>query len=114
MINIDNLNQVKIEVFLPPEALETVCRALAAENAGVIGNYDNTFATTEVTGHWRPLENANPYLGTVGKIETAREIKLEVNCNIKYVPAVLKAIRAAHPYEEPLINVLPVINHLFE
>ena len=114
MINFENLNEVKIEVFLPPEAVEKVCRALTAEQAGVIGNYDNTYATTEVTGHWRPLENANPYLGTVGEIETAREIKLEVNCQIKYVSSVLKAIRAAHPYEEPLINVLPVINFLFE
>lgn len=114
MKNFDNLNEVKIEVFLPPEAVETVCKALTSEKAGVIGNYDNTYATTEVTGHWRPLENASPYIGTIGEIETAREIKLEVNCRVEYVPAVLKAIRAAHPYEEPLINVLPVINFLFE
>ena len=114
MKNFDTLNQVKIEVFLPPESVETVCNPLTAENAGLIGNYDNTYATYEVIGHWRPLENANPFLGTPGEIETAREIKLEVNCHRKYVSAVLKAIRAVHPYEEPLINVLPVINFLFE
>jgi hypothetical protein len=114
MINFENLSEVKIEVFLPPEAIEAVRQALTAEKAGIIGNYDNTYATTEVTGHWRPLENASPYIGTIGEIETAREIKLEVNCQVKYVSAVLKAIRSAHPYEEPLINVLPVINSLFE
>ena len=114
MINFDNLNEVKIEVFLPPEAVETVCQAITAENAGVIGNYDNCFATSEVEGHWRPLKNANAYIGNVGEIETAREIKLEVNCHKKYVSAVLKTIKAVHPYEEPLINVLPVINFLFE
>ena len=30
------------------------------------------------------------------------------------VKDVLKAIRSAHPYEEPVINVIPLINHLFE
>ena len=113
-MNMQDFSQVKIEIYIPPDYLDVIRLALEKSQAGVIGNYDNCFATSEVEGHWRPFENANPFLGTPGEIETAREIKLEVNCHRKYVSAVLKAIRAVHPYEEPLINVLPVINFLFE
>lgn len=113
-MNLQDFTLVKIEIYAPLENIDAIRLALEKSHAGVIGNYDNCFATSEVKGHWRPLKNANPYIGTIGEIETAREIKLEVNCHKKYVPAVLKTVRAVHPYEEPLINVLPVINFLFE
>jgi hypothetical protein len=66
-----------------------------------------------VEGTWRPLDEARPFMGEVGQISKARELKVEVNCAWEKVPAVLAAIRKVHPYEEPLINVLPLLNHLF-
>ncbi len=111
---IDDVNIFKIEVYLPPEHLETLRKALLDAKAGIVGNYDNVFATTEVTGHWRPLEGAHPFQGKFGEIEIASEIKLEINCAREHVRAALQAIRSAHPYEEPLIRVIPILNQFFE
>ena len=113
-MNLNEITEGKIEIYLPAENLEEMRIALTQAKAGIVGNYDNVFAITEVTGHWRPLEGANPYLGQIGKLETATEIKIELNCEVQYVAGVLRAIRSAHPYEEPLIRVLPILNQFFE
>lgn len=113
-MNLDDIKVVKIEVYLPAENLEEIRNAITASNAGIVGNYDNVFAVTKVTGHWRPLTGANPYLGTTGVLETAPEIKVEINCDIEHVANTLKVIRVAHPYEEPLIRVIPILNQFFE
>lgn len=113
-MNINDFSEVKIEVYLPEVNLAQLQSALHQAGAGIVGNYDNVFATTKVTGHWRPLEGANPAIGTIGEIETAPEIKLEINCKRELISEVLKAIHANHPYEEPLIRVIPILNKFFE
>lgn len=113
-MDINDFTEVKIEVYLPEDFLEDIRKALHSAQAGFVGNYDNVFATIQVTGHWRPLVGADPYQGKIGEMETAPEIKIEINCERKHVTAALKAIRAAHPYEEPLIRVTPILNNFFE
>ena len=39
---------------------------------------------------------------------TATEIKIEVCCRADRLEQTLQAIKAAHPYEEAVINVLPL------
>ncbi len=104
---------VKIEIFLPPESLDEMRQALNAAGAGHIGQYDSCASAIQVRGYWRPLEGARPYLGEAGEVFSGEEIKLEVNCPRAVVPQVLTAIRAHHPYEQPVVNVLPLLNHLF-
>jgi len=113
-MNFNDVTDFKIEIYLPAEHLEAIQVALTAANAGIVGNYDNVFAISQVIGHWRPLEGANPFQGESGKLEIAPEIKLEVNCKKEHVSAALQAIRATHPYEEPLIRVIPIMNQFFE
>lgn len=106
-------SEVKIEVFVPDGYVDRVRLALAEAGAGRLGNYDHCCSITEVRGYWRPLEGANPYQGEIGRVEEGREYKLEVNCPAERVTAALQAIRRVHPYEEPLINVIPLSNHLY-
>ena len=113
-MEINCFTDVKIEVYLPAENLNEMVNALNQAKAGVLGNYDHVFAISEVTGHWRPLEGSNPFIGKAGEMETAPEIKLEINCRREYVTAALLAIRSTHPYEEPLIRVIPILNNFFE
>jgi hypothetical protein len=103
----------KIEIFIPEEFVPALREALADAGAGHIGNYDHCIAYTMVRGSWRPLEGADPYDGEIGKLSEGTEAKVEVNCAAENVPAALKAIRTVHPYEEPLINLIPLGNHLF-
>ena len=105
--------EVKLEIFTPFEAVDAIREALHQAGCGVLGNYDYCCSITEVSGYWRPLKGANPYNGEVGKISEGRECKVEVNCKAENVPVALEAIRATHPYEEPLINIVPLLNHLY-
>ncbi len=109
-----NFTDVKLEIFVPQDHALTIRDELAKIGVGVIGNYDHCVALTQVTGYFRPTEGANPFEGKVGKISVVIEYKLEVNCKRELVNEALKTIRKFHPYEEPLINIFPLVNHLFE
>ncbi|MBL8092436.1 MAG: hypothetical protein JNJ43_19035, partial [Anaerolineales bacterium] len=39
---------------------------------------------------------------------------LEVNCKRELVNQAIQTIKRVHPYEEPLINIFPLANHLFD
>jgi hypothetical protein len=110
----ENFKQVKLEIFVPQGHVSQVREALAQIGAGVIGNYDHCMATTQVTGSFRPLEGANPFEGKIGKLSTVTEYKIEVNCQRELVKQAIQAVKNVHPYEEPLINIIPLANHLFE
>ncbi len=104
----------KIEVFIPDELVFTLRDELAKVNVGVIGNYDHCIAFSLVRGSWRPLEGSHPYNGTIGQISEGTEAKVEVNCKKENVRDALQVIRRVHPYDEPLINIIPLANGLFE
>ncbi|MGE5250891.1 MAG: cytochrome C biogenesis protein [Bacteroidota bacterium] len=103
----------KIEIFIPERFVPALREELARAGAGRIGNYDHCIAYSLIHGSWRPLEGSNPYDGEIGKISEGTEAKVEVNCPADRVRAVLQAIRRVHPYEEPLINLIPLANHLY-
>lgn len=108
-----NFTDVKLEIFVPQDHAMKLADALSEIGVGVIGNYDHCVAMTQVTGYFRPLEGANPYDGKVGEIKVVTEYKLEVNCKRELVKDAMQVIRRVHPYEEPLVNVVPLANHLF-
>jgi hypothetical protein len=108
-----NFTDVKLEIFAPQEYGLTIRDELAKIGVGVIGKYDHCVAITQVTGYFRPLEGANPFDGEIGKIKETVEYKIEVNCKRELVKDAIEMIKRAHPYEEPLINVIPLANHIF-
>jgi hypothetical protein len=98
----------KLEIFIPETHLPALQDALAEAGAGQIGKYDHCLSYSFVTGCWRPLEGAEPYSGQSGQLSREPELKVEVRCRTERLPETLAAIRAAHPYEEPVINVIPL------
>ncbi len=108
-----NFTDVKLEIFTPQAYALTIRDELAKIGVGVIGNYDHCVAIYPVQGYFRPLEGANPFDGEVGKIKETVEYKIEVNCRRELVKDALQVIERLHPYEEPLINVIPLANHPF-
>jgi hypothetical protein len=103
-----NVSKLKLEIFIPETHLAKLRQALQAIGAGKIGNYDSCLAYSHVTGTWRPLQGSQPYIGTCDEISEAPEIKVEVNIQEEALQETLKAIREVHPYEEPVINVIPL------
>ena len=108
-MNID-IKKVKVIVTIPAENTEEVRNAICNEGAGIIGNYTYCTMTTKCIGTFKPSDEANPYIGEKNKIEFVEEDKLEVICDIDIVKRVIKTIREVHPYEEPAIDIIPLIN----
>ena len=109
-----NFTDIKLEIFVPQEHVEKVRDELVKVGVGVIGKYDHCFAISPVQGSFRPLEGANPFDGVIGEIRYTAEYKIEVNCRREQVEEAVRAVRRSHPYEEPLINIFPLANHLFD
>jgi len=110
----ENFTDVKLEIFAPQEYVLQMRDALAEIGVGRIGDYDHCVAFYPVQGTFRPLPGANPFDGEIGVIRETVEYKLEMNCKRELVVDAIKVIRALHPYDEPLINIIPLANHLFE
>ena len=99
----------KIITFIPvgPE-ISAVRDALSAAGAGHIGDYSDCSFATAGTGQFKPLAGAHPTIGDVGRLERVAETKLEMILPRARRAAVVAALRAAHPYEEPAFDVFEV------
>ena len=100
----------KLEIFIPAENVDELLETLANAHAGEIGNYDHCTSITSVQGTYRPLAGANPAVGEVGQLFMGSECKVEVNCREQFLVEAIQAVRNMHPYEEPVINVIPLGN----
>ena len=57
-----------------------------------------------------PSENANPYIGKANELETVEEEQVEVVCDRAIAKQVVAALKSAHPYEEVIIDIMPLID----
>lgn len=105
-----DIQKVKISVTIPPESTETVRNAIFEAGAGIIGDYSHCSIVSKCIGTFKPSKNANPYIGEKNKVDFVEEEKLEFICNINIVSKVIEALRNTHPYEEPAINIVPLID----
>ncbi len=104
------IKEYKIEIFLPDTHVQIMRDRLNEIGVLKVGNYDHVMTISQVTGYWRPLEGAKPYSSKVGEIRSAPECKMELRCGAELVKQALAVIREIHPYEEPVINILPLMN----
>ena len=105
-----NVNRVKIFVTVPVENVNEVREAVCNAGAGIIGEYTFCTSSTKSIGTFIPSENANPHIGERNKLEFVEEEKLEFVCDIEKVKSVIKELRKSHPYEEPAIDIIPLID----
>ncbi len=105
-----DVKRVKIFVTVPIENAEAVRTSACKAGGGVIGNYSFCTSSTKSVGTFVPNEKANPYIGKKETLEFVEEEKLEFVCDVEKVKKVLVALRKAHPYEEPAIDIVPLID----
>jgi len=108
-----DIKRVKIFVAIPKENVEGVRNAVCNAGAGIIGNYSFCTSTTKSLGTFKPNEKANPYVGTNNKLEFVEEETLEFICDVENVKNVLLELRKSHPYEEPAIDIYPLIDEKY-
>ncbi|HEY3737373.1 MAG TPA: Nif3-like dinuclear metal center hexameric protein [Jatrophihabitans sp.] len=96
----------KLVVFVPRVDAERLIDVLAAAGAGALGDYDRCAWVTDGTGTFRPLTGATPAVGGIGEIERVAESRVEMIVPAHRRAAVIAALHAAHPYEEPAFDLL--------
>lgn len=105
-----DVRKVKIIVTVPVENSKEIRNAICEEGAGIIGNYTYCTMSTKCIGTFKPSDHANPYIGENNKLEFVEEEKIEAVCDISIAKRVLKKLREVHPYEEPAIDIIPLID----
>lgn len=107
------LNRVKIIVTVPIANINEIREAICESGAGIIGNYTHCSMSSKCIGTFKPNDDANPYIGKNNNLEFVEEEKLEVVCDVKKVKEVISKLREVHPYEEPAIDIIPLIEESY-
>ena len=102
------MKHFKIVVFVPETHADQLREAIGNAGAGQIGNYSHCTFSVKGMGRFRPDAGANPTIGEVDVFEAVAEERIETVCSEEKLSDVLKAIRNAHPYEEPATDVYPL------
>jgi len=98
----------KLVVFVPVESLADVSNAVFAAGAGAIGNYSHCSFGNEGTGTFLPLKGAKPAIGSRGTLEKVPEVRFETIVPDRKLDEVIAAIKQAHPYDTPALDVFRI------
>ncbi len=96
--------------FVPRDAAARVLDALSDAGAGAIGNYARAAFLNDGIGTFTPLAGAAPTIGVVGRVEEVSETRIEMVLSRSHRDAVVRALRASHPYEQPAYTVVELAN----
>ena len=99
-------NFFKIRTAVPVANASVVRQAMGDAGAGVQGNYSHCSGSYLTTGRFTPLAGANPAIGSVGQPEEVEEEMIEMLCHKDKIQQVIVALKKAHPYEEPAIDII--------
>jgi dinuclear metal center YbgI/SA1388 family protein len=95
----------KIVTFVPPEHAQSVADAMTDVGAGTIGEYLRCTWHITGDGSFLPTERAQPMIGEPGRVERTHEARVEVRAPRPLREQVIRALVAAHPYEEAAYDV---------
>jgi len=100
---------VKLVVFCPLDAADTVRNAMFAAGAGQVGNYSECSFSSAGSGTFKPGDGTDPHIGQSGGArEQVSELRIEVEVPRWKLGTVVGAMKEAHPYEEVAHDIIPV------
>jgi dinuclear metal center YbgI/SA1388 family protein len=100
----------KLITFVPPTHAGVVRDALFAAGAGHIGNYDRCSFNIQGEGTYRAGEGTEPYAGRIGEDHVEAEVRIEAVMPSHRAGACVRALLAAHPYEEVAYDIIALEN----
>lgn len=100
---------LKLIYYVPESHLELTKKAIFAAGAGGIGNYEQCAWQILGTGQFKPVKNAQPFLGELNCLEQVPEWRVETIVNEADAVKVAKALKQSHPYEEPAFEFLQIL-----
>lgn len=100
---------VKIIVFVPVKDADNIRKVLGQNGAGKIGKYSDASFSSKGIGRFKPETGSNPTIGKVGRLSEVKEEKIEVIAPKEKCSEIIEAVKKAHPYEEPAIEVYDLL-----
>jgi hypothetical protein len=91
--------------FVPRDSVDGLLDAMSAAGAGTIGDYARCAFLGDGIGTYLPGEAAHPAVGAPGRVERTAEVRVEMVAPRSRRGEVVRALVAAHPYEEPAYDV---------
>lgn len=95
---------------MPADALDATRAAVFEAGGGRIGDYDRCSWYTAGTGTFLGGEETAPAIGERGLEQHVPELRVETVVPDEFVEDAVEALRAAHPYEEPAVDVYPLLD----
>ena len=96
---------VKVATFVAEEYADGVAAAMADAGGGVIGLYTGCSFRTSGVGSFFAGAGTAPATGAGGRFNAEPEVRVEMVAPAARCDAVVAALVAAHPYEEPAYDV---------
>lgn len=111
--HIELLNQTKetyykVQVYIPKDNAKELKDALSDHQIAKEDDYEYCFFNTQGDGQFKPVDHANPTIGTLNQIETVEEVKVEFMIHASQMKEVTKLIHQYHPYEVPVFDIIPM------
>ncbi|WP_338461674.1 Nif3-like dinuclear metal center hexameric protein [Brevibacillus borstelensis] len=100
----------KLVVYVPQSHRDAVFQTITEAGAGWVGNYSHCTFQAEGTGTFLPREGTDPHIGKQGELEKVEEVRIETVVSSSRQTSVIKAMLAAHPYEEVAYDLIPLDN----
>lgn len=108
---------LKLVVFVPRDQVDSVREALASVGVGEAvtdgphsAYYSNVFFQAFGEGTFKPLPGADPAIGKIGELAHVSEARLESILPERLAARAIKVLKKAHPYEEPVYDLIPLRN----
>lgn len=100
---------LKLIYYVPESHLESTKNAIFTAGAGGIGNYEHCAWQVLGMGQFKPVQGANPFIGTLEKLEKIPEWRVETIVPEDKASQVVQALMASHPYEEPAFEFIQLV-----
>ena len=100
----------KLVTFCPVSHADKVREAIFTAGAGHIGNYDSCSFNAEGQGTFRANEDAQPFVGDIGKLHFEKEVRIETIYPVFLEKKIIKAMLEVHPYEEVAYDIYTLEN----
>jgi dinuclear metal center YbgI/SA1388 family protein len=100
----------KLYCFVPDEQVDQVRNALFDAGAGQIGRYSECSFNSNGMGTFKPGPATRPYIGKEGERSHVNETRIELVYPQHLEPAVIRALRLSHPYEEIAFDLVQLTN----
>ena len=101
----------KLTTYIPLKDAENLKEKLFQAGAGAIGNYSNCSFSVNGMGSFKPEENANPTIGTLGKTQFEQETQINITFEKSLESLLIDVLRKNHPYEEVAFEVTTLENN---